>query len=382
MGQNFEELLNSAGPIDVKAIRTIKPNGQGIIFVPTNGAGLGHLTRLLAIARRIKKRIPDMEIIFFTTSLAKHLIIQHGFVGYYFPTKTLFDPQVTGSQWNKLFLEQLRQVLKYHNPRMLVFDGAFPYLGLIQSMSQMTQIKKVWLKREGSKVGDNDVVCNEKEKFFDFLITPREAGSHMQEDPDRVYCDPIIYLEKTELLDRGQLLQKWKVPENSKVVYIQLGAGNINDITKDIAVLVQTLKRRKDTFIIIGESIIGKDLKIQENNIMVLRDYPNSRFFGAFDLAICACGYNSFHELMHFGVPSIFIPNRETKKDDQFGRAMKSVRAHAGMILEDLSPASVSNVVEIALTHKDTLSSNAMSLVPNNGADSVAQLIAGHLRKS
>ncbi len=379
MGRSIKEVLASAGPIDVRALRSIKPNGKGILFVPTNGAGLGHLTRLLAIARRLKKRIPNKEIIFFSTSIAKQLIIKEGFVGYYFPTKTLFDPQVTASQWNILFLEQLNGILRYHNPQMLVFDGTYPYLGLIQSMNQLANIKKVWIKREGSKISDSDNRYKRNEKFFNHLITPREAGSYFQEEAGRIYCDPIIYLEKSELLDRGQLLKHWKVPENSRVVYIQLGAGNINDITKDIAVLVQTLKQRKETFIVMGESIIGKHLKIQEKNMFILRDYPNSRFFKAFDLAICACGYNSFHELLHFGVPSIFIPNRETKKDDQYGRAMRAVQANAGMILENITPESVSHVVENALNNKDILSRNAMSLVPDNGADSVAQFIAAHI---
>ncbi len=380
MGQSFEELLASAGPIDVRALSSIKPNGKGIMFVPTNGAGLGHLTRLLAIAKRLKKRVPNKEIIFFSTSLAKHLIIQEGFVGYYFPTKTLFDPQVTASQWNKLFLKQLSGILRYHAPQMLVFDGTYPYLGLIQSMNQLADIKKVWIKREGSKVRDSDIGSKQKERFFSFIITPREAGSHIPEEAGRIYCDPIIYLEKSELLDREQLLKQWKVPENSRVVYMQLGAGNINDITNDITALVQTLKQTKEIFIVMGESIIGKDLKIQENKVMKLRDYPNSRFFKAFDLAICACGYNSFHELLHFGVPSIFIPNRETKKDDQFGRAMRAVQANAGMILENITPESVSKVVENALNNRDILSKNAMSLVPDNGADSVAQFIAAHFR--
>ncbi|MBU7008554.1 glycosyltransferase [Phosphitispora fastidiosa] len=377
MRQSFEELLESAGPIDVKALRTIKPNGRGIIFIPTNGAGLGHLTRLLAIAKRLKKRILDTEIIFFTTSLAKHLIIQEGFIGYYFPTKTLFDSHVTASRWNNLFLKQLSDILKYHNPQMLVFDGTFPYLGLIQSMNQL-DLKKIWIKREGSKVNDSDKRGKEKEKFFDFVITPREAGLSTSEDTGRIYCNPIIYLEKSELLDRSQLLKQWKVPENSKVVYIQLGAGNINNITNDITVLIQNLKQRKEIFIVIGESIIGKKLKIPKNNVMILRDYPNSQFFKAFDLAICASGYNSFHELMHFGVPSIFIPNRETIKDDQFGRAMRAVQANAGMILENLTPESINNAVEISLNNRDPLSKNAMSLVPDNGADSVAQFIAAH----
>lgn len=378
MGESLEVLLEPADPISANTIATAKPNGRGIIFVPTNGAGLGHLTRLLAIARRLKKRIPSIEIVFFSTSIAKHLIEREGFIGYHFPPQTLFNPPITASQWNKLFLEKLSSVLKYHNPQMLVFDGTYPYLGLIRSMAQMTNIKKIWIKREGSKSGDSDKVCKDKEKFFNYVITPREAGLNGPEEPARIYCDPVIYLEKSELMDRQFLLRQWSVPQNASVIYIQLGAGNINDITTDIAILIQTLNQRPGIFVVLGESIIGKNLKLQENNLLVLKDYPNSRFFNAFDLAICACGYNSFHELLYFGVPSIFVPNLETQKDDQFSRAMRAVHANAGMILRNITPTSVTHTVEHALNCKNILSTNGSSLVPKNGADTVADFITSH----
>ncbi|GAG32235.1 unnamed protein product, partial [marine sediment metagenome] len=38
-----------------------------MLFMPTNGAGLGHVTRLLAIARRLKTDARITEIIFLTT---------------------------------------------------------------------------------------------------------------------------------------------------------------------------------------------------------------------------------------------------------------------------------------------------------------------------
>jgi hypothetical protein len=48
--------------------------------------------------------------------------------------------------------------------------------------------------------------------------------------------------------------------------------------------------------------------------------FPMSRYFSAFDLAIAASGYNAFHELIAFGVPTLFVPMpRDT--DDQAARA-------------------------------------------------------------
>ena len=36
--------------------------------------------------------------------------------------------------------------------------------------------------------------------------------------------------------------------------------------------------------------------------------FPMSRYFRAFDLAVAAAGYNAFHELIAFGVPTLFVP--------------------------------------------------------------------------
>ena len=53
-----------------------------ILFMPTNGCGLGHVTRTLAVARRLKEMHPNVEIIFFTTSFALNIIQKEGFLSY------------------------------------------------------------------------------------------------------------------------------------------------------------------------------------------------------------------------------------------------------------------------------------------------------------
>ena len=43
----------------------------------------------------------------------------------------------------------------------------------------------------------------------------------------------------------------------------------------------------------------------------------------AYDAAISAAGYNSVAELLHFAIPSVFVP-RERGLDDQLARAKKA----------------------------------------------------------
>ena len=53
----------------------------------------------------------------------------------------------------------------------------------------------------------------------------------------------------------------------------------------------------------------------------MVREFPAFPSVPAFDLAVSASGYNSFHELLRFGIPTLFIPNQDTALDDQRGRA-------------------------------------------------------------
>ena len=58
--------------------------------------------------------------------------------------------------------------------------------------------------------------------------------------------------------------------------------------------------------------MIGKRINITGERVRIIRDYPNSRFFKAFDFAIMAAGYNSFHEAIQFSLPTIFYPNMDS----------------------------------------------------------------------
>ena len=60
------------------------------------------------------------------------------------------------------------------------------------------------------------------------------------------------------------------------------------------------LKKYEDIDVLLGESMIGERLKIIGERVRIIRDYPNSIFFKAFDFAIMAAGYNSFHEAVQF----------------------------------------------------------------------------------
>ena len=367
-------IKNGSGSFEIEPI----DDGNAILFVPTNGAGLGHLTRLLAIARRVKRIDPSKKIIFHTTSSAMHLILQEGFLGYHLPSKMLFPKEMSAKQWNAMLRDHLETVIGIHQPETIVFDGAFPYAGLVASMRKKDGLRKIWVKRGQHKEGKAELV-ESKETEFDEVYVPGEAGGEnsMRKEGIKTFCEPVLYLDREELKDRESVRRQWNIPDGMKMVYVQLGAGKINDIHSTISILLNELLKRDDVFVVIGESIIGNRMDLKMDRVLTLRDYPNSIYFNAFDLIVTATGYNTFHEVMYFGVPSILIPNENTKTDDQVARAMLAGNAGAAIVLRDPGATDFEKAIQEALDEENNqnMRNNALSLMKENGAQQMAEMI-------
>lgn len=353
--------------------------GETILFIATNGAGLGHLTRCLAIARKIKKNYPQKEIIFLTTSLALTVINREGFAAYCLPSQMTVK-NVSTAQWNAMLKQMLMNLMDMYQFETIVFDGATPYASISAAMSEKDSLVKVWVKRGGEKSEEIAKARLELEKKFDYIVIPGERGiKKRKDDGQHRYVEPIIMLDKEDLWSRKEVRKYLKVPEDKKLIYIQLGAGNINDIDSDINRIIMELRKYDNVVMVLGESMIGQELKIIEDDIIIIKDYPNAKYFNGFDFAVSACGYNSFQEMVHFGVPTIFIPNMNTKTDDQYGRAMFVEKQEIGRVITDLSAAELANAVSQMMDSKENakMRERAVKINSVNGADKAAEIICG-----
>ena len=92
--------------------------------------------------------------------------------------------------------------------------------------------------------------------------------------------------------------------------------------------------------------MLGERLDVDLPNVHILRDYPNTLYFNAFDCSIQAGGYNSFHEVRRFGMPTLFYPNLFTGMDDQLARCLVSVEEGWGQVLEHRDEQSITVAIE------------------------------------
>ncbi len=354
-----------------------KSKGNCVVMFPTNGVGFGHFTRMLAIAKRMKQQDPSLEVIFFTTMPTLHLLKPYGIPAHYISGPKYFKGFESGD-WNALLEEELTLCLETHNPSMFIFDGAFPYRGMLRAIQGRDGLKKIWMRRgmfkKGAKIPVDSI------QHFDSIIRPGDAISESTEEIahglEVLTSPPIVLLDKSELLSREQARYRLGIPLDSRAIYVQLGAGHINDIESEIRYTIESLTKHSDVYVIIGESLIGERIETTMSRVKVVKDYPNSIFFNAFDASVQAGGYNSFHETRKFGLPTLFFPNKNTGMDNQTARCNVAVDEGWGIVLQS---RSASNVERSCAQLLELIGIEA-NLQIENGATYVARILLEEIK--
>ena len=361
-------IVNNSGRISSK--------GNCVVMFPTNGVGFGHFTRMLAVAKRMKSKDPNLEIIFFTTMPTLHLLKPYGIPAHHIAGPKYFKG-MTSEEWNGLLEEELNVCFETHRPSMFIFDGAFPYRGMLRAIQGRHSLRKIWMQRGTFRKGSSIPI--DSIQHFDALIHPEDSVAitvgHAEHNLEIITCPAIVMLDHHELLSKEQARSRLGLSKEAFVVYIQLGAGEINHIKSEIRLTVDSLLKNPDVHIVLGESLIGNRIDLEMPRVQILRDYPNSMYFRGFDATVQAGGYNSFHETRNFGLPALFYPNMNTGMDDQLARCKVAEKEGWGIVLESRTPTTIDrSCVELfGMVPRLPLLKN------ENGADTLALQLSGEL---
>lgn len=338
---------------------------HSIVLFPTNGVGFGHFTRMYAVARTLRKQDPTLEIIFFTPMPTLHVLYSEQFPTYHLAGRYK-HADMTATQWNGLVEDMLHLVFEAHRPKWFMFDGAFPYRGMLNAIAAQPNMEKWWMRRGSMK--SNTSVPVDSFDFFDGFIVPGEASGDESEREHIV--PPIRVMDPDEVWDRNYARSRLAVPDDAKVVYVQLGAGRINDIEDLLNKVLAALFAHDHVYVVLGESMLGERLDVHHERLRVIRDYPNSLYINGFDAAVQAGGYNSFQEMRTFGIPTLFIPNTDTGMDDQVKRCKQAEEEGWGLVVLKPDASTLKKGLE-ALLMLDSISNEPGM----NGAKTVAEII-------
>lgn len=315
-----------------------------MVYLSSNGAGMGHLTRLLAMARRHRF---DVAPYFVSMSQAVPVVESEGFDHEYIPSRG--DLGVGPRWWNAMFARRLADVLRRERPEVLVFDGTYPYEGLLRAREALPGLRLVWSRR-GMWLPGRGAPQLARASVFDAVVEPGELAAAADRGATAGRADarvvgPVTLLDDDELVSREDAARVLGVDPSRPTAMVTLGAGTINDISSDLGRITAGLADVEGLQILVTRPVISDEAATFGGRVSGVSVYPISRYLACVDLAVAASGYNAFHELVGFGVPTAFVPNTSTAIDDQLGRARWAEDVGAGLCVDSLDEVGVAKVV-------------------------------------
>lgn len=369
-----KSLIHRVGVATQVGHKRSEPARPTVLIIASNGVGAGHLTRAASVARRLVERSARPFVA--TMSDAVSLLDRDEI-----PYEIIPPRSRTGASkraWNRSLRERICLLLNAHSPDVVAFDGTWPYEGLIEAKIDHKGAHWVWLRRGmwRSEVGPGSIDLT---RWFDEVIEPedfaaaRDRGATRADEQSRV-VPPVVHHRYSELLDRETARLRLGLPTEGVCALVTLGAGVIGDVTAASDAVLDTLANREGVVMAVTAPNMAEKEQREADNIRVLRARPIAPYLAAFDFAISAAGYNSVHELLSVGVPSLLLPNPMTAVDDQVGRAAWAADAGVALCAASDDPVEVSEAVQLLLDPKvrRELSKNCRGLPPAVGAAVIA----------
>lgn len=352
-----------------------------------NGIGIGHVTRVKAVARWLKRLAPmsgvEIESFYITSSDVDRIIGDNQ------PIFKVPSPSVL--RMNPGYQMSLRQaardcvwsIMERTRPDLLIvdtvpagsFDELLPRLGF-EAMSLCR--KKLFIYRPSRLTELSRLKFEAMLPKYDLILIPEMETSDVL-IPDGVRertecCGPIISCDREDMLDRKSALEALKLTEYGLHVYVSVGGGGHRNAEARLLKTCEILERVKDVQVIVGAGPLYQGRRGVSHNSVWLNSLDIASNLAAVDVAVSAAGYNSFNELMLAGVPTIFLP-LDAAIDDQWKRAKRAEDVGAGVVLSDPEDPKLVDTIELwrGRAEHSIAAAAAKQLVPENCARKVAE---------
>jgi predicted glycosyltransferase len=354
------------------------------LFYASNGHGLGHLIRTLAVARALRACKPDIDIMFVTNSEACQLAWREGF-----PVVKLLSPPSNFTELDIPAREELRRinrgmvhaVLKGFAPDLVVVDF-FP-LGQIGDMMPLhsNAARKVFIARERNAAAEIATHAQLIESMYNLVLIPHQESEVDGRKPAKVktvYTGAIMIRSRDEALPREQARARLGLAADGFTVFVGFGGGgNAAYDTVQKWVLEQARASRNWTLAVARPPLLrSQSMLSPQSGTKEITYMPMAECWTAFDAAISTLGYNSTAELLHHGVPTVFV-ELASGLDDWARRAGRIAKADAGLPVKAFDSEGLGKHLDQLAdpARRQTLASNARNMVPGNGARLAAESI-------
>lgn len=353
-----------------------------VLLLTSNGWGMGHLTRQLAIARAGSARAAATIM---SMSGAVPVVQRTGV-----PTEFCPGPDrkwVDSREWHAYLRDRIVALAEETAARVVVFDGVAPYPGIGRARPLLPAVEFVWMRRGMWIDGVNDGALD-RTGYFDRVIEPGDLAASYDRGPtvgrgDATRIDPVSLLEVEPLLDREAAAAALGIDPTRPTLLATLGTGRLGDVAAPGRVVLETaLEDPRWQVCLTKPAIAAEGLANPDPaRVIELRDvYPLARYLRAFDAAVSAAGYNAVHELVPAGVPTLFVPSPATVTDDQHARARWAADAGMALLADAADLGSVAAATRLLLddrTRSDLRAAASAVGIPRGAGQAMRTIVEG-----
>ncbi|MDF1664724.1 MAG: hypothetical protein P1V97_23395 [Planctomycetota bacterium] len=308
-----------------------------LLFYAINGTGLGHLSRLLNIARAADSLLQLLDIPcqiqFLTTSEGSEIAGQYPV--YKIPSKTVIHKKaLSRSSYGAQAKLLISNVVAGIKPDILILDtvpeGSFKEFLFLKDYAKRTAFvyRHMLEERQLSETVQAHL------SLYDLIMIPDDSENKGRYFWPKKKKDAIQFVgcihgyrgdslqsvgfPNTELttLNRRKIRDYFSVTDDKTLIYVSAGGGGDERAAGDIKTIIDTLSEDPKHVLLVGYGPLYQGAKVYRSNVIPLSEPGVSRYFPGLDLAVSAAGYNTYSELLAAGVPSLFYA-QEKGWDDQ-----------------------------------------------------------------
>ena len=350
-----------------------------VVFLPTNGVGLGHAQRASLVAARMDK---GAQVGFAAYPSCIPLLQSKGFDC--LPLVARSELHQTPIAHDLVNCLRLGQLLAPGDT--LVFDGVFIFNSVFRTILEQ-KLSGVWIRRGLWQAGQARRTPLERGAVFSRVIVPDEAFDELNTDysrgPKVRRVGPIVQERRQTAKQRDKLrvslAERFKRPFERLIVSM-LGGGVAADRSAQLQTLCAEVEAHPDWLHLI---VVWPSAKV----VAGLHGWANSfpvitqdalGLCQAADMMVSAGGYNSVHEAYYHAIPTIFIPQMATYMDDQKRRAQALAERDLAVALEPGDLLSLQRQVVAFLENGEAEEMRARLrkvALPERGTAAAARLI-------
>ena len=365
------------------------------------GGTAGHINPALAIAKTIKEKDKNAEILFVGNigGLEQRLVKNAGFEiksisisGF----KRSFSPKAMIHNARTAFRavsasSASAKIIKAFKPDICIGTGGY-VSGPVMRAAQKLKIPVI-VHEQNAFPGVTTKMLSKKAEYV--MLAVDEARKHFDGDVNFVLTGNPI---RPEVLRADEKAARAKLNQNSKPLVLSFGGSlGARKINEGVADLISRSGKDGRYNHIHAYGQYGKwfpDLLREKGadpdkcDNLDIREYIDNmaECMAAADVVICRCGAITLSEVQAMGKPSVLIPSPNVAENHQYHNAMALVNNNAAIVIEekDLTDKSITEAVDKLLSDKaalDKYSENARKMAITDANERIWNVILKVLKK-